>query len=109
MIKYFYSHLVSIDSIAEDLDTLSISKKEKQELVNIAHAHMHQAVIEAILSNLKEEDKKKFLELLVFGDDQKIWGHLNSKAEKIEDKIKDASQSIKEELREDIKKIKNAK
>ena len=44
----------------------------------------------------------------MFGNDQKIWRHLNEKAEKIEDKIKDASESIQKELKVDIKKIKSS-
>lgn len=107
MIKYFYSHLISFESLEEDLNTLNLTKQEKQELLDIAHTHTHQQIIESILSHLSEEDKKKFLELLAYGEDAKIWKHLNEKVDKIEDKIKDASQSIKEELREDIKKIKN--
>ena len=107
MTKYFYSHLISFISLEEDLSSLSLSKKEKQELLDIANSHTHQQIIESILSQLSEEDKKKFLELLTYGEDEKIWKHLNEKVEKIEDKITDASESVKEELREDIKKLKN--
>ena len=109
MIKYFYSHLISFNSLEDDLNTLNISKQEKQDLLDIANTHTHQQIIESILSLLTEEDKKKFLELLANGQDEKIWKHLNEKVDKIEDKIKDASQGIKKELREDIKKIKSKK
>lgn len=107
MTKYFYSHLISFQSLEEDLNTLNLTKQEKQDLLDIAHTHTHQHIIESILSNLTEADKKKFLELLAYGEDEKIWKHLNEKVDNIEDKIKDASQSIKKELSEDIKKIKN--
>lgn len=107
MVKYFYSHLISFESVETDLDTLNLTKQEKQQLMDIAHTHTHQQIIESILSQLSEEDKKKFLELLAYGEDEKIWQHLNEKVEKIEDKIKDASQSVKEELRADIKKLKS--
>ena len=107
MTKYFYSHLISFDSLEQELNTLNLTKKEKQELMDIAHTHTHQQIIESILSLLSEEDKKKFLELLAYGEDEKIWKHLNQKVEKIEDKITDASETIKKELREDIKKLKS--
>lgn len=106
MIKYFYSHLISFESLEKDLEKLSLTKAEKQELLDIAHAHTHQQIIESVLSQLSEEDKKKFLELLAYGEDEKIWKHLNEKVEKIERLIKDASRMVKEELRGDIKKLK---
>lgn len=109
MTKYFYSHLISLDLLSQDLDTLNLTKKEKQELMDLAHTHTHQRITESILSLLSDEDKKKFLELLAYGKDEKIWKHLNEKVEKIEDKITDASKSIEKELRSDIKKIKNIK
>lgn len=107
MTKYFYSHLISFESLEEDLKSLNLTKAEKQELLDIAHTHIHQQIIESILSQLTDEDKKKFLELLAYGEDEKIWRHLNKKVEKIEDKIKEASRSVKEELRKDIKKLKS--
>lgn len=106
MVKYFYSHLISFESLEADLETLNLTKAEKQELLDIAHTHTHQQIIESILSQLSEDDKKKFLELLAYGQDRKIWKHLNEKVEKIEVKITEASKSIEKELREDIKKIK---
>lgn len=108
MINYFYSHLISFESLETDLDTLNLTKQEKQQLMDIAHTHTHQQIIESILSQLSEEDKKKFLELLAYGEDEKIWQHLNKKVEKIERLITDASKSIEKELREDIKKIKTS-
>lgn len=106
MSKYFYSHLINIDSLALELEELEFSKDEKKELIELAHVHIHQMITDAILSELKEEDKRKFLELLAGGEDEKIWEHLNTKVEKIEDKIKAASEQVKKELTQDIKKIK---
>lgn len=109
MTKFFYSHLVNIESLEEDLGTLKVTDGEKTELMDLAHIHIHQAVIDTVLSQLKEEDKKQFLEHLTFGEDEKIWKHLESKVENIEDKIKSAAEQIKKELKEDIQKIKKAK
>ena len=49
---------------------------------------------------------KRFLELMAEGRDEKIWEHLNAKVEKIEDKIVIAAKQIKQEMREDIRKVK---
>lgn len=103
--KYFYSQLVSIDSIADNLDSLDIKENEKEELLDIAHIHLHQTIIDSILLELSEVDKKKFLELLVSGENEKVWKHLNEKVEKIEDKIERAANQIKSELKDDIKKV----
>ena len=104
--RHFYSHLVDLDSLESDLDLLTLSKSEKDELLELAHVHVHQTVMDAILNELNDADKKRFLELMAEGRDEKIWEHLNDKVEKIEDKITIAAQSIKKEMREDIRKIK---
>lgn len=103
--KYFYSHLVDINSIAGELEGLQITESEKEELLDIAHIHLHQTIIDAILQELTESDKKKFLELVAHGEDDKVWNHLNEKVEKIEDKITKAAKQTKIELKKDIEKI----
>lgn len=102
--KYFYSHLVNIDSLVSDLDQLDLTSSQKKELLEIAHVHMHQTIIDEILSQMGEDDKKTFLELLATGDDKKIWKHLNSKVEKIESKIASAAKQVERELSQDLKK-----
>lgn len=106
MNKYFYSNLISFETLASDLESLNLSKKEKEELLEIAHINTHQSIIDTVLSHLEEEDKRRFLELLAEGKDEKIWEHLNAKVEKIEDKITAAADEIKRELKEDIKNLK---
>jgi len=106
MNKYFYSHLISFESLTAELESLKLSKKEKQELSEIVHLHTHEIIIDTILSHLEEKDKKRFLELLAEGKDDEIWQHLNNKVEKIEEKITAAAQQIKKELKEDIKSMK---
>ncbi len=109
MTKYFYSHLVDLDSLLKELDSLDLSKGQKKELEKIAHDNVHSAVTDAILSELSETDKRKFLTLLTAGADEKIWEHLNDKIDKIEDKIEAAARQIKTELAKDIRQIKKAK
>lgn len=104
--RYFYSYLIDVDSLLFDLASLTLSESEKKELLELAHIHVHQAVMDAILSQLKDPDKKRFLELIATSDDEKIWSHLNKKVEKIEEKITNAADSVKAELREDIQKVK---
>src|SRR3990167_325173 len=108
MKKLFYSHLVDTDSLTSDLAELDLTESQRKELMEIAHVHTHQAVVDAILSELSEEDKKKFLELLSFGSNDEIWKHLNERVAKIEDKIMDVAKKVKKELREDTAKVKKS-
>ena len=107
--KYFYSHLLYDNDLEAELDSLDITSGEKDELLELSHIHVHQTVMDAILSELTDTDKKRFLELMAEGKDEKIWEHLNKKIEKIEDKITIVAKQIKEEMKEDIKKIKSSR
>jgi Mg/Co/Ni transporter MgtE len=106
MKKQFYSHLIAIEFLEIQLDTLKLSPAERQELLELAHQNIHNVIIDEILSSLAPEDKKRFVELLKEDDHGKIWTHLNDKVEKIEEKIKKAASQIKSELSRDILKIK---
>jgi hypothetical protein len=97
-----------MDSLFAHLDGLELTREERKELEDIAHAHVHQTILDAILSELSEADKKKFLELLALGEDEKVWEHLNANVERIEQKIEDAAKKVKEELASDAKKIKKS-
>jgi hypothetical protein len=103
--KHFYGDIVSVDEIIVDLDAMDLTGDQKKELVQLAHMNLHTAIVDAVLSELAEGDKKIFLELLARDEHEKIWNHLNEKVEKIEDKITDAGEQVKKELREDIKKV----
>lgn len=105
--KYFYSHLVSIEILGDELEGLDLNPTEKTELMELADKNIHREVMDAILSQLEGEDKKKFLELLVADEHGKIWNHLNEKTKDIEKKIKQAADQIRKELTEDIKKLKS--
>lgn len=105
MSKHFYSHLVDLNSLLKELDSLDLTPRQKKELAQIAHDNVHSAVTDAILSELSETDKRKFLTLLSAGADEKIWEHLNQNVEKIEDKIETAAKQIKTELQKDIREL----
>lgn len=106
MSKNFYSHLIEIDSITVELDELELSDQQKHHLSSLIDSNLHHTILDAILSQLNEEDKKIFLEHLAKEDHDKIWIHLNSKVDKIEDKIKDAANTLKEQIKKDIQESK---
>lgn len=100
--KYFYSHLVEIESIIVELNQMDIGEKEKQHLLSLAESNLHHVILESILSELSEEDKKIFLVHLALDEHDKIWHHLKGKIENIEEKIKTTGEELKKELHKDI-------
>ena len=99
----FYSHLINIQELIIELDTLELSKKEKHELAQLLDSNLHHTILDAVLSELSEEDKRIFIHHLEKGEQKEIWDFLNTKVESIEEKVKKAADDLKEELRKDLK------
>ena len=105
MQSFFYSHLVDLDSLIIALSELDITMEEKQKLEKLAHDQLHNAIVDVILNELAERDKKIFLANLRYETQEKIWKHLNEKVDKIEDKIFKAALDLKNELHKDISEV----
>jgi hypothetical protein len=101
--KHFYSHLIEMDSLYIELDELNLSESERHGLASLIDANLHSTILNAILSEMAEEDKLKFLDHLRNHDDDKIWTHLNAKVNLIEEKIKKAAGELKDQMHEDLK------
>ncbi len=106
MSKKFYTHLVDIEPLILELDSLQLSDKEKVHLASLVDANLHHAILDTILSELSEEDKKIFLPLLQEDSHDKIWNYLNNKTIDIEKKIKKVAKELREELHKDVKETK---
>ncbi len=107
--KNFYSHIVEIESLTVELDALDLSPGQKKELAELLDSSLHHTILNAIFSELPEQDKRILLEYLVEENHDKIWEHLNSKVDNIEEKIKTAADSLKVKLRQDIEEAKKLK
>ena len=105
MKKHFYTHLIEIDTIYTELESLPIHKHEKDELVEIVHSTIHHVVIDTVLTELPEEDRKTFLTHIHAEDHDSIW-KLLKKVDQSEDKIKKAIEKLKKEFHHDIDEIK---
>lgn len=105
MKRHFYSHIAETESIIIELNQLELKEEEKRHLISLVESNLYHTILDAILSELSEEDKRVFLEHLSLDDHDKIWGFLNEKIENIEDKIKKASDGLKERLHKDIDKL----
>jgi hypothetical protein len=109
MKRFFYHDIVDIEWIGEALDMLSLSKEEKEELAKMAHLHLHEAILDTILSELSERDKKVFLANMHYDSSEKTWKHLNANIDKVEDKIIKISEDLKAELKKDLADAKGVK
>lgn len=106
--KHFYSHIVEIESLEIELETLNLAEHEKKHLIEIAGLSLHQVIIDEILSRLGNEDKKVFLGHLARDQHDLIWKFLSGKIEDIEKRIKQTAQTLKTKLHADIKEIKKS-
>lgn len=101
--KQFYSHLIETQSIIVELDKLDLTDEQKTHLAGLIDSSLHHTVLDAVLSELSDADKKVFLQSLKEDDHGKIWQFLNEKVDNIEDKIKKAAEDLVKEMHEDIK------
>lgn len=104
--KYFYSHLIEIESIVMELDKMDLTEEQKVHLTSLIDSSLHHTILDAVLSQLLPQDKKVFLNHLKEDDHSKIWKFLNEKVDNIEDKIKKAAEDLKIEIHKDLKKAK---
>ncbi|MDQ5900891.1 MAG: hypothetical protein QG600_469 [Patescibacteria group bacterium] len=107
MKKQFYTHLIETDSILVKLHELGLSEEQKIQLLAIVESSLHHTVLDAILSELSEEDKELFFEHIEEDDHTKTWKFLNEKVDTIEEKIVKAAKDLTKELHDDIEDVKN--
>ncbi len=105
----FYSHLIEIESVIEELDKMDLSKEEKMHLSQLLDSSLHHTILDAIFSQLSEADKKVFASHLQEGHHEKIWKFLNEKIDHVEDKIRAVAKDLKEKLHKDLKEAKKIK
>lgn len=107
--KHFYSHLIEMESIIIELDKMDLSKEEKIHLAHLVEANLQHTILDAILSQLKDHDKRAFMVHLNEGRHDKIWKFLNDKIDSVEDRIKKVAKDLKIELHKDLKEARSLK
>ena len=105
--KHFYSHIIETDSLYIELNSLDLTEGEKKHLGKLIDSSIHHVVLDTIMSELSEQEKKVFLSHLAVDDHDKIWKHLKSNIKDIEQKIQKAADEIKKELKKDIQATRN--
>lgn len=101
--NHFYHHLVIFDSIHVGLDSLDLEPHEKDELLMLAENNLHHAILDAMLSEMEEGDKKVFLALVLSNNHNEIWKLLSFKVKDPEEKIKKIATDLITKYHEDIK------
>jgi len=105
MKKHFYSEVISLEVVVTTLDELAMSPKEKEHLTLLAEEMLHHKILDMVLTELNEEDKKVFLLLLLDESHDQVWEHLTGKIEDLHTKLKSVAKEIEESLLEDIRKL----
>lgn len=107
---YFYTKIIEVETLIEELHSMDLSDRERVHLAALVDSSVHHVILDEILSNLSESDKKAFLHR--FKDnpgDEKLLEFLAEKVDGIEEKIKKAADELISEMHKDIKKAKRKK
>jgi len=105
--KTFYHHLVSTEEISIELEKLGLPEHEQIELLEIAENTIHYTIIDIVLSELKEEDKKTFLEHHAKSNHEITLRYLKEKIDDLESRIKESAEILKSNFLKDIKELKS--
>ena len=105
--KYFYSKYIIVESLLEEMHSLELSTDERHILASLVDSQLHHVILDEILSNLTENDKKIFLNKINQDpQSEEIMDFLNEKIENIEGKISKVSDQLVKELHSDVKEAK---
>ena len=107
--QQFYSQIIETDSLTVALQSLDLNEDEHKHLEMLIESTIHHEIIDAILSELSEEDKKVFLRHLASDNHEKIWDHLMDKVDTVEEKIKKVADDLKKEIHKDIEETRDEK
>jgi len=109
MKRHFYSDIIRLDLIIEELGTLDLTRAQRAELVVLVESSVHNIILDTVLSELSEKEKKVFLSHVAHGSHDHIWKLLDKRAGDIEHKISRAVHELKKELFADICEAKKLK
>jgi hypothetical protein len=107
MKKHFYTDIIDTSTLSLELGLMDLTKEERIYLISLIDSNIHQAVLDLVLSELSEEDKKVFLMHVASSSHDKVWKLLKEKTKNIEVKIKKTAEDLKAELHRDIKDVKD--
>jgi len=106
----FYQKYIFIENLITELHQLDLSDVERQHLASLIDSSLHHAILDEILSNLSESDKKEFLhQLNQDPENDQLMEFLKQKVDNIEEKIARVSEELVKEMHKDLKESKRLK
>ena len=101
--RFFYHKIIVIEEIVEDLHQMDFSVEEKNHLANLVDTSLHHVILDEILSNLKDNDKRAFLKMISEDpESEKLCEFLNGKIDGVDKKIKKVADDLIKEMKKDI-------
>lgn len=108
--KIWYQKIITIEPILQELNEMDLSEEERAHLSELLDSSLHHAILDEILSNLKEEDKKLFLKMLdADPENQKLVEFLNEKIDHIDIKVKKVADDLVKEMHDEVREAKRIK
>lgn len=107
MTDQFYTHLIEIEYLYAELDSLDLTDSEKKELKHHVHGSIHYVALDIVLSDLAPEHKRTFIEHLNSKNHEELWIHLKQHTQGIEERLKIGIHKAISEFHEELKKIKS--
>jgi len=104
--NHFYHSIVSMESLRVRLDLFEFSTEEREKLMEVAERTLHHSILDLVLSELNDSDRKLFLAHHASENHDEIWSLLTGNVKNIEKKIKVAAEAVAQKLHTDLRKIK---
>ncbi len=95
-------HFVKNPKVLVKIETLDLTKGEKNKLTDLAILLYHQKLLNRLLDYLEEEDRKVFLELLVTAEEDRYLEFLHEKITNLEAVVEVAILQIEEQIEADL-------
>jgi hypothetical protein len=106
--KHFYSHIIETSTLSLALGDVEMTQEQRIHLLSLVESNLHHEILDVALSELSDEDKKRFLDHLIADEHDKIWELLNNKVDDVEEKIKQVAAAVVKELHKDVKEAKRS-
>lgn len=108
--KYFYSHIVSVETLTAALDGMDLSPRQKEHLARLVDLHIHQVILDLVFSQLTDKDKVFLAERLkASAFHRETLDFLKQRVDNVEESIDRAVKELRKELEEDIQEAKRTR
>lgn len=105
--RFFYAHLIEIDQVIVELNTLELLESERYHLAFLLDSTIFHTVLDMVLSKLPAEERRVFWERFHQNpEDETLLDFLTFRVERIEDEMREVIRDLVAEFYRDIKEVK---